>query len=281
MVKLVEGPDNQQKVLLQSSEGGSVEVFLHGAHVTSWKSNKGEELLFMSNKAIYAPPKAIRGGIPICFPQFGVLGPLGQHGFARNSVFDVSQGSSDSVTLSFRPSTEQQKQFPHQFHLLITVKVGSDSLTQTLEVKNEGRESMPFTTAFHTYFLVSDVDRAHVDLGSEGLTYQDNTKGRAESTLSGSHVQFQQEFDAIFVGAPDTIKVVDEKNGRKISVKKQGLPDAVLWNPWGDKANGMADMGHDQYKNFLCVEPAVAASGPINLPSGQSWSGTQILSLDS
>lgn len=276
----VQGPEGQQKVVLTSSAGASAEVFLHGAHVTSWKSNKGEELLFMSNKAIYSPPKAIRGGIPICFPQFGVLGPLGQHGFARNSVFEVTEGSGESVSLSFRPSAEQQKQFPHQFHLLITVKIGSDSLTQTLEVKNEGSEPMPFTTAFHTYFLVSDVHSAHADLGSSGLTYQDNTKGRAESKLSGSSVKFQQEFDAIFVGAPDTIKVVDEKTGRSISIRKEGLPDAVLWNPWAEKANGMADMGHDQYRNFLCVEPAVAASGPIQLQPGQSWSGTQILSLD-
>ena len=88
----------------------------------------------------------------------------------------------------------------------LQVKIGSDSLTQTLEVKNEGSEPMPFTTAFHTYFLVSDVDSAHADLGSSGLTFQDNTKGRAESKLSGSSVKFQQEFDAIFVGAPDTIK---------------------------------------------------------------------------
>lgn len=90
--------------------------------------------------------------------------------------------------------------------MCVQVKIGSDSLTQKLEVKNEGSEPMPFTTAFHTYFLVSDVDSAYADLGSSGLTYQDNTKGRAESKLSGSSVKFQQEFDAIFVGAPDTIK---------------------------------------------------------------------------
>ena len=74
-----------------------------------------------------------RGGIPICFPQFGVLGPLGQHGFARNSVFEVTEGSGESVTLSFRPSAEQQKQFPHQFHLLITVRLPPSQLAwQTL-----------------------------------------------------------------------------------------------------------------------------------------------------
>ncbi len=72
---------------------------------------------------------------------------------------------------------------------------------------------MPFTTAFHTYFLVSDVDNAHVDLGSDGLSFQDNTKGRAESKMTGSSVKFQQEFDAIFVGAPDTVKVCFQNLG--------------------------------------------------------------------
>lgn len=87
------------------------------------------------------------------------------------------------------------------------VKVGSDSLTQTLEVKNESSEAMPLGTAFHTYFLVSDVDNVYVDVGSDGPTYLDNTKGRAETQLSGSKVKFQQEFDAIFQGAPDSLKV--------------------------------------------------------------------------
>lgn len=40
-----------------------------------------------------------RGGVPVCFPQFGQLGPLGQHGFARNSSFSLLEETADSATL--------------------------------------------------------------------------------------------------------------------------------------------------------------------------------------
>lgn len=85
---------------LVSMQGETAEVFLHGAHVTSWKSASGQERLFVSKQALFQPPKAIRGGVPVCFPQFGALGPLGQHGFARNTEFEVEGGNSWGVTLA-------------------------------------------------------------------------------------------------------------------------------------------------------------------------------------
>nr|DAD19127.1 TPA_asm: hypothetical protein HUJ06_020590 [Nelumbo nucifera] len=56
------------QVVLRSPRGASARVSLHGGQVVSWKNDRGEELLFTS-KAIFKPPKAMRGGIPICFPQ--------------------------------------------------------------------------------------------------------------------------------------------------------------------------------------------------------------------
>ena len=59
----------------------------------------------------------------MCFPQFGKLGPLGQHGFARNSAFTIADRSSASVTLKLQPTEEQlaEAKFPHQFELLVKV----------------------------------------------------------------------------------------------------------------------------------------------------------------
>ena len=72
---------------------------LYGAHVCSWRTlapparaEVSPELLFVSSKAIFGPPKAIRGGIPICFPQFSDMGPLEvAHGFARNSEWILTE----------------------------------------------------------------------------------------------------------------------------------------------------------------------------------------------
>ena len=71
---------------------------------------------------MFKPPKAIRGGVPVCFPQFGGFGPLQQHGFARNSAFEVVSGGSDTVTLAMSQNLEQLTVFPHAFRLRVTVR---------------------------------------------------------------------------------------------------------------------------------------------------------------
>ena len=81
-----------------------------------------QELIFVSRKAVFKPPKAIRGGVPVCFPQFGGFGPLQQHGFARNSAFEVATGAPHTVTLQLCPNAEQLKLFPHAFRLRVTAR---------------------------------------------------------------------------------------------------------------------------------------------------------------
>jgi len=63
--------------------GDSVLVAQHGAHVVSWVSG-GRERLFLSPKTVWDGRAAIRGGIPVCFPQFNQRGDLPKHGFVRN-----------------------------------------------------------------------------------------------------------------------------------------------------------------------------------------------------
>lgn len=35
----------------------------------------------------------------MCFPQFADMGPIGQHGFARNSLFEVESSTAESVVM--------------------------------------------------------------------------------------------------------------------------------------------------------------------------------------
>lgn len=258
----------------------SATVYLHGAHVTSWTSPTGKELLFVSKDAVFKPPKAIRGGIPVCFPQFGDLGPLKQqHGFARNVAFEVEEGSGnsspDQVTLLLRHEGGTSHDFPHPFELRVTVRVADDGrqLVQTLAVRNTSEsEALRFTTALHTYFRVSDIAAARVE-GLQGCTYLDSLDGRKEKKEEGGEggVRFEEEVDRIYVAVPSDggIRIVDGGEcGHSISLETANLPDAVVWNPWVDKARGMADFGDDEFRRMLCVEPAVAASGAVEVAAG-------------
>jgi glucose-6-phosphate 1-epimerase len=72
-----------EKLEIAAGDGARVEACTHGAQVTSWKPASGEERLFLSDRSTFAPDAAIRGGVPIIFPQFGGMGALPKHGFAR------------------------------------------------------------------------------------------------------------------------------------------------------------------------------------------------------
>lgn len=257
-------------------QGSTAEVYLHGAHVTSWKVD-GQEQIFVSKQAVFKPPKAIRGGIPVCFPQFGDLGPVkAQHGFARNTEFDVETVSADSATLSLSPTEEQRQGAFPEHTLYVKVTVGKDSLTQELRVVNGKSGPFKFTTALHTYFRISDISQTHVE-GLSGLQFLDNAKNRQEGTDEQQVISISGEFDKIYLKAPDNVKIVDKAGSKVISLRKTNFPDAVVWNPWTDKAKGMADFGDDEYKEMICVEAAVAKSGPVEIGPGASWVGTQVL----
>ncbi|XP_031398089.1 putative glucose-6-phosphate 1-epimerase [Punica granatum] len=287
-VEQTKGVNGLDKVILREVRDFSAEVYLYGGHVTSWKNEHGEELLFVSNKAIFKPPKAIRGGIPICFPQFGPHGTLEQHGFARNRVWSIdndappfSTNSTDKafIDLILKPSDEDMKLWPHkyEFRLRITLAPGGD-LKLTSRIRNMNTDGKPFTFtfAYHTYFAVTDISEVRVE-GLETHDYLDNLRNRERFTEQGDAITFESEVDKVYLSTPTKIAILDHERKRTFVLRKDGLPDAVVWNPWDKKAKAMADFGDEEYKHMLCVE-AACIEKPITLKPGEEWRGRQELS---
>ncbi|KAK1366769.1 Glucose-6-phosphate 1-epimerase [Heracleum sosnowskyi] len=286
-VEVVKGINGLDKVVLREIRS-SAEIYLYGAHVTSWKNDYGEELLFVSNKAIFKPPKAIRGGIPICFPQFSSHGSLDQHGFARNRVWSVdsdpppfptSSASKAFVDLILKPSEDDLKIWPHsfEFRLRITLGPGGDlMLTSRIRNTNTDGKQFTFTFAYHTYFSVSDISEVRVE-GLETLDYLDNLQNKERFTEQGDAITFESEVDKIYLSTPTKIAILDHEKKRTYVIRKDGLPDAVVWNPWDKRAKAIVDLGDDEYKHMLCVE-AAAVEKPITLKPGEEWRGRQEIS---
>lgn len=286
LVELTKGINGLEKAVLRGFRGCSAEVYLYGGHVTSWKNDLGEELLFVSNKAIFKPPKAIRGGIPICFPQFSNHGPLEAHGFARNRVwivdpepppFPTNSPNKVYVDLLLKPTEEDLKIWPHsfEFRLRVTLGPGGD-LMLTSRVRNTDTKPFTFTFAYHNYFSVSDISEVRVE-GLETLDYLDNTKSKERFTEQGDAITFEAEVDKIYLSTPTKIAILDHERKRTFVIRKDGLPDAVVWNPWDKKAKALADFGDEEYKHMLCVEPS-AIEKPITIKPGEEWRGRQELS---
>ncbi|WJX24012.1 glucose-6-phosphate 1-epimerase [Trifolium repens] len=285
---LTKGINGLDKILLRESRGASAEVYLYGGHVTSWKNDHAEELLFLSSKAIFKPPKAIRGGIPICFPQFANHGPLESHGFARNRIWTIEDDpppfptnnlSKAFVDLILKPSEEDLKIWNHSFEYRLRVALGpGGDLMLTSRIRNTNSDGKPFsfTFAYHTYLSVSDISEVRVE-GLETLDYLDNLQNKERFTEQGDAITFESEVDKIYLSTPTKIAIIDHEKKRTFVLRKDGLPDAVVWNPWDKKAKSMADFGDDEYKHMLCVEAANIEKA-ITLKPGEEWKGRLELS---
>ena len=295
----------EKTVTLRSPGGWVATIYHYGAHVTSYKSPNGTEHLFLSDTAIFAPPTAIRGGIPICFPQFADMGPLQQqHGFARNSMFTLVASTPTTATLQLTDSEDTRRLgYPYNFTLLCHVDVSKDGiLEQSLVVRNTSNDSFSFTCALHTYFRIQDISTTYIR-GLHNTRYLDSLQERKEivpDSLQGPQalVTFGVgEVDRIYCGIADdqTISVLTSTNKNStvttttgaleedvvVSIQKKGFVDAVVWNPYIEKSKKMKDMEPEGYKRMLCVEMAVAGSGNIQLKPGDEWSGTQTLVFSS
>lgn len=281
-VELTKDWNGIDQIVLRNPQGASARVSLHGGQVTSWRSDRGEELLFTSNKAIFKPPKAMRGGIPICFPQFGNCGSLEQHGFARNKIWTIDQNPpplhpNDSLGKSFvdlvlKLSEEDLKCWPHSFEFRLRVSLAADGkLTLISRIRNINGKPFSFSFAYHTYLSVSDISEVRIE-GLETLDYLDNLCQRERFTEQGDAITFETEVDRVYLSSPSLIAVLDHERKRTYVIRKEGLPDVVVWNPWEKKSRAMLDFGDDEYKQMLCVNGA-AIEKPVTLKPGEEWTG--------
>jgi glucose-6-phosphate 1-epimerase len=262
---------------LAASDGDRARVLRHGAHVVSWAPAAGRERLFLSGRTRYAPGAAVRGGIPVIFPQFASLGPLPKHGFARAAEWTRADPGDDASAAALRlvDSPATRAVWPHAFAAELTARVGGGALAVSLRVTNEGPDPLAFTAALHTYLRVSDVREAAVD-GLRGVRYRDHAAGGAERVDDADAVRVRGETDRVYLDAPPSLLVRD--GARATRVDAEGFPDVVVWNPWEEKGRALDDMDPDGWLRMLCVEAAVVAR-PVRLAPGESWLGRQTLSV--
>jgi glucose-6-phosphate 1-epimerase len=254
---------------------GSVCVALNGAHVLEYKNADGHSILWVSQEAVYETGKAIRGGIPICWPWFGPHGDDPEkpvHGLARICEWKLCQtgaaSDKDATFLEFSlVDTEWSRSlWPYSFELVYRVSLLPDALEISLTTKNTDDRAFLLTAALHTYFGVESIEEAVVD-GLDGVNYLDQLDGMISKNQTGQ-VQFDQEVDRIYVDAPSTTTIQGSTSGRSIEVESRGSRSTVVWNPWIEKAKRMGDFGDSEYQEMLCVETANAGPDNVEIPPG-------------
>ena len=275
------GRGGLRRLVLTAADGARAEVYEHGAHVTSWVPAGGDEQLFVSSRSEYRAGAAIRGGVPVIFPQFGP-GPLPRHGFARTARWDVTDvgagdGGSARATLALRDSPDTRALWPAAFLAELTVEVVAQGLAIRLDVRNTGADPLRFTAALHSYLAVRDAAGAAVH-GLRGTRYRDQAGGGRESVDDTPAVRFAGEVDRLYLAPPAELRLDDEgAPARAVAIRADGFPDVVVWNPGAEKARALPDLG-DEHRRMVCVEAAAAGDAVVVAP-GARWSGAQRLTL--
>jgi glucose-6-phosphate 1-epimerase len=273
------GKGDLPHVVLTSVDGACADIYLHGAHVTSWRpAEMPDDWLYLSACSTFAAGAAIRGGIPISFPQFAGQGPLPNHGFARLLAWTLIRagwrpdGSAHAV-LHLDDSDETRRLWPHAFALDLAVTVSGRTLDVSLTVTNTGEAEFAFTAALHTYLDVRDVANTSVR-GLAGAGFRDKARARDHCIEHADVLRIDGEIDRVYHCAPQPVEVASP--GRSIALTATGFPDTVIWNPGPLRAKALSDLDPGSEAAMLCVE-AAAASAPVVVAPGAQWRGAQTL----
>jgi glucose-6-phosphate 1-epimerase len=275
-VTFVEGEGGLPFIKVENDKASAL-ISIYAGQVLSFQPKHAlNDLLFLSKLAYYQPGKAIKGGVPICWPWFG-SDPEGlgrpAHGFIRNRMWEVvgtsiTQEGDASITLGLTDTPETQAIWPRAFILRLTITI-SDTLNLELITRNPGPQPFSITQAFHTYFSVGDISQTGV-LGLENTQYIDKVSDNQERSQAGI-VTIDAEVDRIYLVVGSDLVIHDTALKRRIRITSKGNRTAVVWNPWAKISSEMADLQDDDYLRFICVETTNAATDRVSIQPGSEF----------
>ncbi|SDO41034.1 glucose-6-phosphate 1-epimerase [Rhodoferax sp. OV413] len=267
---------HQPCLRLRHACGDSVLVAVHGAHILSWTSD-GRERLYLSPNALFDGRSALRGGVPLCFPQFNMRGPLPKHGFARTSAWTAgtaTDAEADALELQLHSSPATLALWPYAFRAMLRVELAPGILKFAFSVHNTGSQPLDFALALHTYLRVQNLARLEL----HGLAAQPYWDDVAQTNrLEPGVVRLDGEVDRVYQAPAGPLILVDGAQQLRIA-QSENLADTVVWNPGAAKCASIADMPADGYLQMVCVE-AAQVNTPITLAADAHWTGWQSLSL--
>lgn len=274
-----------------SNDYAKARISAYAGQVLSFKPHtESEDVLFLSDNALYKQDKSIRGGAPVCWPCFGAdTSGFGRpfHGFVRNQQWNViaskqltdgrtliSLGITDAdIRISLGPTYIKGSLaiWPYTFKLQLDVIVG-ENIEISLTTHNVDNKSFEISQALHTYFNISDVSNISIQ-GLDGKDYLDKLSDFSSKNQVGD-VVIENEIDRVYQQTSAPVFLVDKGLNRTVKVTSSGSTTTVVWNPWSKSVTKIADLDKNSYKEFLCIETANAADDVQTIPPGGSHTMT-------
>ncbi|CAD2214870.1 Aldose 1-epimerase, putative [Angomonas deanei] len=281
-------------VTVNHSDGSAITVYEQGAHLTSWSvpTPTGlREVLYLSSTAVYKEGVALRGGVPLIFPQFGNRGPMSpSHGFARVRPWKIESIAEGEATFSLRATLQEMSpeglvvsdSDRNAVQLYYTITFCKNKLRLGMRIVNMTSDApLPFHFAFHSYFGVKEISNTIIN-GLNSTSYINNLTADPKTVVLNPPQEVRiisEEFDRIYKDQPSAIELVDATTSKRIvNIASTTLKDVVVWNPWIEKAKRFADMPDEDYHKFVCVEHGSILQNDVLLPNGE-WKAEQEIEL--
>lgn len=269
--KLVFREERGLVMVYMSNQLASCKVSLYGAQVLSYIPRGQEDLLFMSSSSAMEEGKAIRGGIPLCFPWFGPHKEnpdAPKHGFARLLNWEVKAAEqlvtgATRLVLTLNDSVLTRQWWDFRFASELVVEAGEE-LSVKWQVKNLSEVPVSITQALHSYFKVGAIAQVRVE-GLTGVPYMEEIRSDEAFAGDDDAIVIQREVDRSYTDTTATCRIVDAALNRSLLVKKSGSQSTVVWNPWADLARQMVDLGDADFKHFVCVETANVGHNAVEI----------------
>jgi glucose-6-phosphate 1-epimerase len=274
----------QPCVVAQAADGARAVVLLHGGQLVSWRSADGRERVYLSPNAGYGAGQAVRGGVPVVFPQFERRGPdttLPRHGFARTAMWRVAtrarEGAAGVVSLRLEDDAATRAIWPHPFRLELSVRVEGRRLELELACANTGDAPLDFSAALHSYLATDDLAALRLE-GLQGASCIDSAAGATLRVDAAPQLGFGAEVDRIYLGSGTRSLRLHEPS-RALRIESPGWRDTVVWNPGAAKAALLADLPAGGERGFVCVE-AACVTPALRLAPGATWHALQRLDAE-
>lgn len=273
---------NEHEIIVLENKHSKLELSLFGATVLSFVPNGHKDIMWLGTHNQFNKQKAIRGGVPICWPKFGdenINSAFPKHGFARMqdwTLENISETDDESlITLNLKQNSHFASILPINASATLKIVVGK-TLKMQLETTNNGDTDFSYSEGLHTYFLIGDINQITIN-GLDGSSYVDRLDSDTVKKVKGDF-GFSKMEDTVFADSKATTKIIDKTFKRVITITKEGSESTIVWNPYKKEVSD--EVVGDEYKDFVCVEAGNVLNNFITLKAGQSHTLAMEISVD-
>ncbi|WP_445620980.1 D-hexose-6-phosphate mutarotase [Kushneria sp. Sum13] len=249
-----------RSLLVINDDWGQLVLSRHGGHLLHY-APAGERGWLWTTSTPKAPPEALRGGVPLCWPWFGEpedgKGPM--HGLARTANWRIDAVDEDvegGVEIHLSPEERLHDTLAPR----LVIHANAQRLAMELVTEHIGETPIRLTQALHAYFAVPDTHQCRIE-GLGGARYLDKLADYSEAEQTGV-LGIRGALDRIHHSSRPL--VLDDGH-RRLRIAKQGSDSTVVWHP-GDKLP--SDIPERERLNFICIEPACTRLDPVWLAPG-------------